>query len=205
MQSTITLALVPAILKVVKCEAPHAPASAWRDQPLQCCSHDARQSLTESNVYYWIIGHAYCLVEVSKAVSWACAGVRRAPDWSGASGPAAGWPGQRKEGSVSKHGEHLLECSATPCRSAANNTQVPLFLLSASVNPFIPFPLGCLVINCGERGAPTLSALQGSSMVRCMRRRWLTASADACRLMPVLAASDTMATSFCPRMKAAAP
>ena len=41
-------------------------------------------------------------------------------------------------------------------------------------------------------------------MVRCMRRRWLAASADACRLMPVLAASDTMATSFCPRMNAAA-
>ena len=50
----------------------------------------------------------------------------------------------------------------------------------------------------------TLSALQGSSMVRWMRRRWLAASADACRLMPVLAASDTIATSFSPRINAAA-
>ena len=50
----------------------------------------------------------------------------------------------------------------------------------------------------------TLSALQGSSMVRWTRRRRLAASADACRLMPVLAASDTIATSFSPRMKAAA-
>jgi len=40
-------------------------------------------------------------------------------------------------------------------------------------------------------------------MVRWMRRRLLAASADACRLMPVLAASDTMATSFSPRMNAA--
>ena len=49
-----------------------------------------------------------------------------------------------------------------------------------------------------------LSADQGSSMVRCTLRRWFLASLLACREMPVLAASDTMATSFWPRMKAAA-
>ena len=48
-----------------------------------------------------------------------------------------------------------------------------------------------------------LSADQGSSMVRCTRLRWLTAAAEACREMPVLAASDTMATSFSPLMNAA--
>lgn len=52
--------------------------------------------------------------------------------------------------------------------------------------------------------ARALSADHGSSMVRWMRRRLLAASADACRLMPVLAASDTIATSFSPRMNAAA-
>ena len=49
-----------------------------------------------------------------------------------------------------------------------------------------------------------LSADQGSSMVTCTLRRWFLTSLLACRLMPVLAASDTMATSFSPRMKAAA-
>ena len=39
---------------------------------------------------------------------------------------------------------------------------------------------------------------QGSSMVRCRRRRWFLATADACSEMPVLAASLTIATSFLP-------
>ena len=49
-----------------------------------------------------------------------------------------------------------------------------------------------------------LSALQGSSQVKWTRRARLSASALACREMPVLAASDTMATSLSPFMKAAA-
>ena len=48
-----------------------------------------------------------------------------------------------------------------------------------------------------------LSADQGSSMVRCTRLRWLATAAEACREMPVLAASDTIATSFSPLMNAA--
>lgn len=40
-------------------------------------------------------------------------------------------------------------------------------------------------------------------MVRCTRLRWLATAAEACREMPVLAASDTMATSFSPLMNAA--
>ena len=35
-------------------------------------------------------------------------------------------------------------------------------------------------------------------MVRCMRRRWFLATAEACREMPVEAASETIATSFLP-------
>ena len=49
-----------------------------------------------------------------------------------------------------------------------------------------------------------LSADHGSSMVRCTRLRWLTTAAKACKEMPVLAASDTMATISSPLMKAAA-
>lgn len=49
-----------------------------------------------------------------------------------------------------------------------------------------------------------LSADQGSSMVRWTRLRWLATSAEACRDMPVDAASETMATSFLPFMKRAA-
>ncbi len=49
-----------------------------------------------------------------------------------------------------------------------------------------------------------LSALQGSSHVKCTRRLWFAASALACSEMPVLAASDTIATTFCPFMNAAA-
>ena len=49
-----------------------------------------------------------------------------------------------------------------------------------------------------------LSALQGSSHVKWTRRLWFEASALACREMPVLAASATMATSFSPFMNAAA-
>ena len=49
-----------------------------------------------------------------------------------------------------------------------------------------------------------LSALQGSSQVKWTRRRRFSASALACREMPVLAASDTIATSLSPFMKAAA-
>lgn len=41
-------------------------------------------------------------------------------------------------------------------------------------------------------------------MVRCTRLRWLATSADACREIPVDAASDTMATSFFPFMNSAA-
>ena len=40
-------------------------------------------------------------------------------------------------------------------------------------------------------------------MVRCTRLRWLATAAEACREMPVLAASDTIATSFSPLMNAA--
>lgn len=43
-----------------------------------------------------------------------------------------------------------------------------------------------------------LSADQGSSMVRCARRRRFFTAAEACREMPVEAASDTMATSLEP-------
>ena len=43
-----------------------------------------------------------------------------------------------------------------------------------------------------------LSALQGSSIVMWHRRRWLATAAEACRLMPVEAASETMATSLRP-------
>lgn len=46
-----------------------------------------------------------------------------------------------------------------------------------------------------------LSADQGSSMVRCSRRRWLRAVREACSEMPVLAASLMMATSLEPSMK----
>ncbi len=49
-----------------------------------------------------------------------------------------------------------------------------------------------------------LSADQGSSQVRWTRRRWLAASALACRDIPVLAASDTIATTLSPFMNAAA-
>lgn len=47
-------------------------------------------------------------------------------------------------------------------------------------------------------GELTLSALQGSSMVMCTRRRLLGTTDEACREMPVLAASLTMATSLRP-------
>ena len=40
-------------------------------------------------------------------------------------------------------------------------------------------------------------------MVRCTRRRWLATAAEACSEMPVLAASETIATSFSPLMNAA--
>lgn len=40
-------------------------------------------------------------------------------------------------------------------------------------------------------------------MVRCTRLRWLATAAEACSEMPVLAASDTIATSFSPLMNAA--
>ena len=49
-----------------------------------------------------------------------------------------------------------------------------------------------------------LSADQGSSIVRCTLRRWFGTSAEACREIPVEAASETMATSFLPLMKSAA-
>ena len=49
-----------------------------------------------------------------------------------------------------------------------------------------------------------LSALQGSSTVRCTLRRWFITSEEAWREIPVEAASDTMATSFLPFMNRAA-
>ena len=45
-----------------------------------------------------------------------------------------------------------------------------------------------------------LSALQGSSTVRCTRLRWLPTRWSACSEMPVLAASEMIATSFLPDM-----
>ena len=48
-----------------------------------------------------------------------------------------------------------------------------------------------------------LSALQGSSIVTCTRRRWFPAPRHACREMPVDAASLITATSLSPRLNAA--